>query len=110
MPEADVTRVRRWCRNRIPDHARDRVRIECEAAGRDVTVVECQRARGLVSDQEWMRSPVARLRYLKSRGVWTLYWRDRDEKWHPYREVPPSPAIDDLLREVDRDPTAIFWG
>jgi hypothetical protein len=46
----------------------------------------------------------------KSRGVWTLYWRDSDGGWHVYRDIPPTATIDDLLREVDRDPTAIFWG
>jgi len=24
--------------------------------------------------------------------------------------IAPSSHIDDLLREIDRDPTAIFWG
>jgi hypothetical protein len=50
------------------------------------------------------------MRYATSRGVWTLYWRDSDGSWHVYREVPPTASIDRLLGEVDRDPTAIFWG
>ncbi len=25
-------------------------------------------------------------------------------------QIEPSPQIDDLLREIGRDPTAIFWG
>jgi hypothetical protein len=39
-----------------------------------------------------------------------LYWRDRNLRFHRYEQLPPSPHIDDLLQEIDRDPTAIFWG
>jgi len=42
--------------------------------------------------------------------MWTLYWRDRHLRFHRYDELPPSLRIDDLLTEIDRDPTAIFWG
>ena len=37
-PETDVASVVRWCRGRVPDRVRDRVRVECEVAGRDVTI------------------------------------------------------------------------
>jgi len=39
-----------------------------------------------------------------------LYWRDRNLRFHRYDQLEPSPDIDDLLTEIDRDPTAIFWG
>jgi len=39
-----------------------------------------------------------------------LYWRDRNLRFHRYGQLEPSPSIDDLLKEIDRDPTAIFWG
>jgi hypothetical protein len=41
--------------------------------------------------------------------MWTLYYADRNSKWHRY-DIEPSADFDDLLREVDEDPTAIFWG
>lgn len=56
------------------------------------------------------RVPVARLRYTKSRRVWTLYWPDRNSRFHQYDHVQPTPDIVVLLDEVDRDPTSIFWG
>jgi hypothetical protein len=43
-------------------------------------------------------------------GVWTLYWRDRNLRFHLYEEVEPTSSIEDLLGEIERDPTAIFWG
>jgi len=39
-----------------------------------------------------------------------LHWRDRNLHFHRYDQIEPSPQIDDLLREIGRDPTAIFWG
>ena len=31
-------------------------------------------------------------------------------RFHRYDQLEPSPHIDDLLKEIDRDPIAIFWG
>ena len=108
-PETDVARVVRWCRGRVPDSVRDRVRVECEVAGLDVTIVErhppWSRKPGRTG-----RRPVARLRYLKSRGVWRLYWPGSDERWHEYPDLPFARDVRDLLEEIDGDPTALFWG
>jgi hypothetical protein len=59
---------------------------------------------------DWTSFPIARLRYVKGTQAWTLYWRDRNLRFHVYDRLPPSPHVDDLLVEIDRDPTAIFWG
>jgi hypothetical protein len=48
--------------------------------------------------------------YSKATRLWSLYWRDRNLKFHEYDRVPASASVDELLAEVDRDPTAIFWG
>jgi hypothetical protein len=37
-------------------------------------------------------------------------WRDRHLRFHFYDQLEPSPDIGDLLREIDCDPIAIFWG
>jgi Protein of unknown function (DUF3024) len=42
--------------------------------------------------------------------IWTLHWRERDLGFHHHDQLEPSPGIRDLLDEIDRDPTAIFWG
>jgi hypothetical protein len=109
-PETAVARIRAWCRARVPDAVRDRARIECEVAGRDVTIVERHPPRSPEAGPDWTRSPVARLRYLKSRGVWRLYWIGGDESWQEYPDLPFSHSVDELLDEIERDPTALFWG
>lgn len=59
---------------------------------------------------EWTRFPIARLRYTKSRTEWSLYWRDRNLRFHRYDLVEPTAEIRRLMDEIDRDPTGIFWG
>jgi hypothetical protein len=50
------------------------------------------------------------LRYTKPHNRWSLYGRDRNLKFHEYDLADPTPDIRDLLNEIDRDPTNIFWG
>lgn len=53
--------------------------------------------------------PIARLRSTKSRNRWSLYWRDRKLKSHEYGLAESTTDIQDLLDEIDRDPTSISW-
>lgn len=108
--ELDVARVQRWCRAQVPERVRDQVRIEVDVAPRHLTVVECRAPWRTGDGPEWTRHPIARLRYTQSTGQWALYWRDRNLRFHAYHLVPPTLQFEDLLREVDLDPTAIFWG
>ncbi|HZA20967.1 MAG TPA: DUF3024 domain-containing protein [Actinomycetota bacterium] len=114
MPETDLARIDLWIEQeneKIPPHARDEVRIEVDVDERSVTILECRPP----WDPErigprWTRSPVARLRYMRSRRAWTLYWPDRNSKFHVYELIQPTADIGALLDEIDRDPTSIFWG
>ena len=110
LPELDVERVRRWCRQRVPEHLRNQVRVECDAGPGHLTIVECRPPWHEDMGAEWTRFPIARLRYTKAAKRWALYWRDRNLRFHAYDLVSATASIEELLSEVDRDPTAIFWG
>lgn len=113
IPEPDLARVRRWVDARndeIPEHVRDQVRFEMDVAGRSLTILECRPPWRGDFGPEWTRFPIARLRYTKARNEWSLYWRDRNLRFHEYDLIRPSRHVDLLLAEIDRDPTAIFWG
>ncbi len=102
--------MQRWCRARVPEHVRNNVRVEVEVAERHLTVVECRPPWREDFGPEWTRFPIARLRYTRATRSWSLYWRDRNLKFHEYDRVPASAVVEELLAEVDRDPTGIFWG
>lgn len=110
LPETDVARVQRWCRARVPDELRGEVRIEADVAARHVTIVECRRPWRTDTGPEPTRFPMARLRHTKSTGLWSLYWCDRNRRFHKYDQAPANRSVADLLAEIDRDPNAIFWG
>ena len=58
----------------------------------------------------WTRLPIAQLRYDASAGTWTLYWADRNRRWHRYDHLAPTLQLDELLKEIDQDPLSLFWG
>lgn len=41
---------------------------------------------------------------------WTLYWADRNSRWHRYDDLEATPHLDELITEIDEDPTCIFFG
>ncbi len=124
LPELDVARVQRWCAAWVPEHARHQVGVECELAPRHLTIIEVLTPwRARLDDRqvprapwredlgpEWTSFPIARLRYTAADKSWTLYWRDRNLRFHIYDLLAPSRRVEDLLTEIDRDPTCIFWG
>ena len=75
-----------------------------------MTILECRPPWTPANGPEWTRHPVARLRYLAGRGVWLLDWSDSDLRWHRYDLIGPTPHVEPLLAEIERDPTSIFWG
>jgi hypothetical protein len=110
LPELDVARVQRWCAARVPEHARHQVRVECELAPRHLTIIERRVPWREDAGPERTSFPIARLRYTAADKSWTLYWRDRNHRFHIYDPLTPSRRVEDLLTEIDRDPTCIFWG
>jgi Protein of unknown function (DUF3024) len=102
--------VQRWCAARVPEHARRQVRVECEIAPGHLTIVERRAPWREDFGPEWTRVPIARPRYTAATRSWTLFWRDRNLSFRAYDLLGLSPSIEDLLAELDRGPTCIFWG
>ncbi len=86
------------------------MRVEVDEAPHSLTIVECRPPWSGQLGHEWLRSPIARLRYVKKRNEWTLYWADRNSDFHRFPDVEPTRMVGDLLDEIDADPTGIFWG
>ncbi len=86
------------------------MRLEAVVSRGAVTIVECRAPWREDYGPDWTARGIARLRYTAARSVWTLYWSDRNARWHRYDLVEPSAEVTALLDEIDRDPICIFWG
>ena len=99
----------KYCENRIPPHVRDKIRLEYTRRGSRITLLE-RRPNWRDPSAKWTALPVARFEYHADKGHWTLHCADRNERWHLYESLEPTKRFEDLLEELDRDPTGIFWG
>jgi hypothetical protein len=112
LREADIARVRRWVAEQnaqAGEHIHE-MRVEMDVGARAVTILECRPPWSEDLGPEWTRMEIARLRFTAPEGVWTLYWPDRNSKFHRYGDLNPTRRIDRLLAEIDTDPLCIFWG
>jgi hypothetical protein len=109
VPERDVEVIRRFCQSRTPAHLRDEMRLDVDVRGTSVTISD-SRPLWQGAPGEWMSMKIAQLRYEPDAALWTLYWADRNSRWHRYDDLEPTSNLDDVLAEVDEDPTCIFWG
>ena len=100
--------LQEYCDARVPPEIRAELEARFRFEGNSVILFE--RRPAFNRPGEFVEPVVAKFRYYVQRQVWVLYWRDRNQRWHRYERIPPSPAFDDLLNEVDADPTGIFWG
>lgn len=93
---------------RLPAHVREEIRLFHTYRGNSVTLIEARPP--YIGPSEWSQLRVAQFRYDSETRAWTLYYADRNSRWHWYWDIEPTTDFDDLLREVDEDPTGIFWG
>ena len=108
LPEIDVEKLRRFCRERIPDSVKDEVRLEVTVKGKRVSVHE-RRPPWQGGPGEWTSMPIAQVRY-EGDGTWTLYFGDRYGGWTMYFDLEAKQPIDVIIEELSSDPTCVFWG
>src|SRR5262245_16780090 len=102
------TKLKKYCEERIPAHAKSSVRLSFNIRGNSVTLSE---ERPMFRDpSKWVTIPIAQFRLNPKTSKWTLYYADRNSRWHEYIELDPDQEFVALLREVDEDATGIFWG
>ena len=92
----------------MPEHLWEQLKGEADFSERHVDIVEVRPpwdGRG-----EHTRFPIARLRYAKSTGLWAIYWRDQNLKFHEYKGKRPSKNIQTLLDYIQDSGDPIFWG
>lgn len=57
-----------------------------------------------------IESPVAKATYVKTQGIWKIYWQRADLKWHRYDPQAEVKTIEQFLEVVERDKFGCFYG
>ncbi len=105
--EADLAA---YCPTRLPPAVSAEVRLESEFRGNTATLLEVRPPwKSGTPPLPWTRSPIAQFRHDFATGRWSLYWPDRNGRWHIDDGTEPG-DLEALLAAVDRDPTGIYWG
>ncbi len=102
-------KVGEFCTKSVPADVLDKVNLSYKMRGNSVTIFE-NRAPWRPELKEWTSMAIAQIRYDNETGKWTLYCADRNDKWHEYLDMEPTKYIEEILKEINEDPTGIFWG
>ncbi len=97
-----------YCAARVPASVRDKVRLNCRVRGQALEMFESRPA--FLAPHEWQDMDIAKFRYVHARRVWRLCCKFSDGRWRSYQPYPEAATFEELLHEVEDDPTGIFWG
>ena len=96
------------CQRRSPEHVRDRVRLSY-TIGNNFVVISEERARENEAS-DWIVLEIAKLRYVRARNYWELYWKRASSKWWPYEPHSNSKTLEAITKEIDLDANGCFFG
>lgn len=60
--------------------------------------------------EKTMETPVAKATYVRTQGVWKVYWQRADLKWHRYDPHGEVKSVEEFLNVVDVDQYGCFFG
>ena len=96
------------CRKRTPDHARDQLEYIYKLENQDVIICEVRPAfRG---PDKKIELPFAKIKYIKSRKLWKLYWQRANGSWLLYENPGESRGLSKLVQAIDEDHYGCFFG
>ena len=95
-------------RKRSPAHLKDELRVEYKITRHDILIFEVRPSWD--DPKEFFEMEVAKLRYMRTKNRWFLFWKRASGKWESYQPAPESKNIGALVSEIDKDPWGCFWG
>jgi hypothetical protein len=99
-----------FCATKVPAEHGDKLRIEYGVRGNTITIYECRPPWRKEIGPDWTRMRVCTFEWDPGTRLWTLYAHDRNDRRLEYPFTEPAPDLASLLRDLDNDPTGIFWG
>ena len=95
-------------RRRPPPHLRDQFDLGYTMQGQSIEIFE--------SRPHWkdagvrQESPVAKATFVRTQGIWKVFWMRADLKWHSYEPKAAVNTFKEFLGAVDRDEHGCFFG
>lgn len=79
-----------------------------EVHGYDVEIIESRPFS--IGSQLWAENPIAKFQYDPDTLGWQLYSMRATGKWEKYPEKEPTNNLRSLIKEIEKDPSRVFWG
>jgi len=96
------------CREMNRPEFKDELSIIYRVEKQDVFIFEKRPAYQRPS--EYVETPAAKLKYIRTKNEWRLFWMRADLKWHGYTPKKKSVRLSGLVAEIKSDPYGCFWG
>lgn len=100
--------IAEYCEQRVLAHVRRQVQMLYKRRGNVFTLYEWRPY--WLDESQLIDADIARIAYDEKNREWRLQYRDRNERWQTYAPLVSAPRVEELLDEIDEDPTGIFWG
>jgi hypothetical protein len=97
-----------YLRNRVPPEHRDKLQYDIQISGHNVLLRE-NRPRWDKPD-EWLALEFAKLRYIRNRDIWMLYWKRASGKWELYEPKGEAKNLKTLVDAIEEDRFGCFFG
>lgn len=94
--------------HRPPPHVRPKLDLGFRVTGRSVEIFEVRPVWRGPADAK-REAAVAKATYVRTRGVWRVFWRRSDLKWHGYDVRPEVNSINEFAALVAEDAHACFF-
>lgn len=95
-------------KRRPPEHLRDQVDLTYRIDDQSIELLE---VRPFWKDpQTKIERPFAKTTWVRTQGVWRIFWQRADLKWHTYDPLPEVKELEAFVAEVDADRHACFFG
>ena len=97
-----------WSRRRPPLHLRHQVREGQRFTDQAIELFIVRPS--FKRPGEHTEESIAKVQHVRSHGVWRIFWKRADGKWHGYKPCGEAPSLAGALRVVDEDANGCFFG
>ena len=97
-----------WTHRRPPIHLRNKVREGQRIEDHSIELFLVRPS--FRRPDEWIEEPISKIRYVRSRDAWGIYWRRADLKWHRYDPCQETETLPEALAIISKDQHGCFFG